>query len=64
MKMKAGGMDIEADMKVWQTPDLTIPMVKMEMNMEVSGQKMEMQMEMTESGNKEPAKKDKEPEKK
>jgi len=64
MKMKAGGMDIEADMKVWQTPDLTIPMVKMEMNMEVSGQKMEMQMEMTESGNKPPAKKDKEPEKK
>jgi len=60
MKMKAGGMDIEADMKVWQAAELTIPMVKMEMNMEVSGQKMEMQMEMTESGNKEPAKKEKE----
>jgi hypothetical protein len=64
MKMKAGGMDIEADMKVWQAAELTIPMVKMEMNMEVSGQKMEMQMEMTESGNKEPAKKDKDEPKK
>src|SRR5439155_16544180 len=57
IKMKANGMDIDADMKVWQTADLTIPMVKMEMTMELSGQKMEMQMEMTETGNKE-AKKD------
>jgi hypothetical protein len=61
MKMKAGGMDIEADMKVWQAAELNIPVVKMEMTTEVSGQKMEMQMEMTEMGNKEP-KKDKEPE--
>ena len=66
MKMKAGGMDIEAEMKVWQTAELNIPVVKMEMATEVSGQKMEMQMEMTEMGNKETSKKDKdkEPEKK
>jgi hypothetical protein len=57
VKMKAGGMDIEADMKVWQAKDLTIPVVKMEVTTEFGGQKMEMQMEMTESGTKEPEKK-------
>src|SRR5262245_1499993 len=69
VKMKAGGMDLEADMKVWQTKDLAIPIVKMEVTTEFGGQKMEMQMEMTDVGSKDTEKKDttdkkKEPEKK
>jgi hypothetical protein len=68
VKMKAGGTDVEADMKVWQAKELTIPVVKMEVSTEFNGQKMEMQMEMTEVGTKELDKKDKdkdkEPEKK
>jgi hypothetical protein len=68
MKMKAMNMEFEAEMKVWQTKDLNIPMVKMEMTADVMGNKMEVLMELTETGNK-PAdtgtKKDpKEPEKK
>ena len=50
MKLKAQGMDFEADMKVWQAKDLAIPMVKMEMTADVMGNKMEVQMELTETG--------------
>lgn len=57
MKIKTGGQEIEADMKVWQSKDLNIPMVKMEMSADVMGNKMEVVMEMTDSGNKEPEKK-------
>lgn len=57
LKMSAMGMDFEADMKVWQSKDLNIPMVKMEMTAEVMGNKMEVAMELSETGNKEPAKK-------
>jgi len=64
MKAKAAGMDIEADMKVWYTKELNIPIVKMEATVESAGQKMEIQMEMTEIGSKDVAKKDKESEKK
>jgi hypothetical protein len=53
MKMKAMGMEFEADMKVWQTKSINIPMVKMEMTADVMGNKMEVAMELTESGNKE-----------
>ena len=63
VKMKAAGMDIEADMKVWQAKELTIPVVKMEVTTEFGGQKMEMQMEMTDVGTKDTAKKDKEKDK-
>jgi hypothetical protein len=57
MKLKANGMDFEADMKVWQAKDLAIPMVKMEMNAEVMGNKMEMVMELESTGSgKEPEK--------
>jgi hypothetical protein len=52
MKLKAMGMDLEADMKVWQASTLNIPMVKMEMSADVMGNKMEVAMEMTETGNK------------
>jgi hypothetical protein len=57
MKMKAMGMEFEAEMKVWQAKDLAIPMVKMEMTADVMGQKMEVAMELTETGSKEPEKK-------
>jgi hypothetical protein len=67
MKTKTGGQEIAADMKVWQTKELAIPMVKMEMSAEVMGMKMEVQMELTETGSGKEVKKDekkKEPEKK
>jgi uncharacterized protein YpmS len=56
LKMTQMGMDFEAEMKVWQTKDLNIPMVKMEMTADVMGNKMEVVMELTETGNKEPEK--------
>jgi predicted TIM-barrel fold metal-dependent hydrolase len=57
MKLNAMGMAFEADMKVWQTKDLALPMVKMEMTAEVMNQKMEMVMELESSGSgKEPEK--------
>ncbi|MBO0698143.1 MAG: hypothetical protein J2P46_07100 [Zavarzinella sp.] len=57
MKLNAGGMAFEADMKVWQAKDLAIPMVKMEMTAEVMNQKMEMLMELETTGSgKEPEK--------
>ncbi|HVK07829.1 MAG TPA: hypothetical protein VM597_03525 [Gemmataceae bacterium] len=52
MKVNAMGMMIETDMKVWQAKELSIPMLKMEMTAEVMGQKMEVAMELTETGNK------------
>jgi hypothetical protein len=52
MKVNAMGMAFETEMKVWQAKELGIPMVKMEMTAEVGGQKMEVSMEMTETGNK------------
>lgn len=59
MKMKAMGMEFEADMKVWQTKDLNIPMVKMEMTADVMGNKMEVAMELTETGSEAPKDKEK-----
>ena len=57
MKVKANNMDFEADMKVWQSKALAIPMVKMEMTADVMGNKMEMVMELEEAGSgKEPEK--------
>ncbi len=50
MKIKQAGMEIESEMKVWQSKELAIPMVKMEMNAEVMGMKMEILMELTEAG--------------
>jgi len=60
MNMKAMGMEFEANMKVWQTKELNIPMVKMEMTADVMGNKMEVAMELTETGNEAPKKEDKE----
>jgi hypothetical protein len=52
IKAKANGMEFEADAKVWQTKDLSLLVVKMEMNTEVAGMKIEMAMELSESGSK------------
>jgi hypothetical protein len=64
VKMKVMGMDVESEMKVWQTKDLNFPVVKMEMTSEIAGQKMEVGMELLETGTKEPEKKKEEEKKK
>ncbi|MSR52265.1 MAG: hypothetical protein EXS09_03120 [Gemmataceae bacterium] len=51
LKMSTMGMDFEADLKVWQTKDANVPMVKMEMTSEVMGNKFEVIMELSETGN-------------
>ncbi|MEZ6140183.1 MAG: hypothetical protein R3B84_06385 [Zavarzinella sp.] len=50
MKMKQMGMDIDADVKVWNAKGFKFGSVKMEMKMEVLGNKMDMTMELIESG--------------
>jgi hypothetical protein len=52
MNMKYMGNDFTADLKVWQVKDSNIPMVKMEMSSDVMGSKVEVLMELTETGNK------------
>ena len=49
---KAGDQAITADVKAWMSKDLPLGMVKMEMTADVAKMKMEMTMELTESGNK------------
>lgn len=61
MNVKAMGMEFVTEMKVWQSKELALPMLKMEMSAEVGGQKIEVMQELTEMGNK-PA--EKTPEKK
>lgn len=55
VKAKANGMDIDAEVKVWQSKDVPMGMVKMEMTATVAKMDMKMTMELSESGNK-PAK--------
>jgi hypothetical protein len=45
----AMGMDFESTIKVWQSKDLAMPMVKMEMSGEVSGQRIDIQLELTDA---------------
>lgn len=52
VKGNANGQDIVANVKAWMSKDVPLGMVKMEMNADVAKMKMEMSMEMTESGNK------------
>jgi len=52
IKAKAGGQEIEADVKAWMSKDLPLLVVKMEMTGDVMGMKMEMEMELSESGSK------------
>lgn len=49
---KAMGIEMSAEVKVWQAKDLPLQMVKMEMTAEAAGQKIEMEMELTETGSK------------
>jgi hypothetical protein len=49
---KANGIEMNADVKVWQSKDLPMQMVKMEMAAEFAGMKMEMDMELSETGTK------------
>ena len=51
VKAKAMGQELEADLKAWTAKDVPAGMVKMIMNAEIAGQKMEMVMELTETGN-------------
>ena len=56
VKAKAMGQDIDADVKAWTAKDVPTGMIKMTMTAEVAGQKMEMTMELKETGNKKPEK--------
>lgn len=49
---KANEQAITADVKAWMSKELPLAMVKMEMTADVAKMKMEMTMELTESGNK------------
>jgi hypothetical protein len=51
MKMEQGGMTIEGEMKVWNAKDFAFGAVKMEMSMDIGGQKMTTTMELKEQGN-------------
>jgi uncharacterized protein YpmS len=52
VKAKANGMEIEAEIKAWQSKDAPLLMIKMEMTAEVAGMKVEMEMELSETGSK------------
>jgi len=54
VKAKSGGMEIEADVKVWTAKDVIMGMVKMDASLEISKMKMELKLELAESGNKKP----------
>jgi len=49
---KANGVDIKAEVKVWQSKDLPLQVVKMESTADVAGMKVETTMELTETGSK------------
>lgn len=51
-KVKMMGQEIEMDMKVWQSKEFSLNMIKMEMTADVGGNKMEMTMELSGSGEK------------
>jgi len=52
MSGKANGLEIESDMKVWISKDIPGVLAKMESTMNVAGQKMELKMELSETGSK------------
>src|SRR5262249_36388954 len=52
VKAMAMGQNIETNLKVWMAKDAPMGMIKMTMNGDIAGQKMEMTMEMTDSGHK------------
>jgi hypothetical protein len=56
VKAKAMGQEIDAEVKAWTAKDVPAGMVKMTMTADIGGQKMEMTMELKETGNKKPEK--------
>jgi hypothetical protein len=48
----AMGIEMKAEVKVWQSKDMPLQVVKMEMTAEFAGMKMEMEMNLSESGSK------------
>src|SRR5262245_18327158 len=52
VKVKAMGQDIAGDMKVWMAKDVPMGVVKIETTMDVMKMKIEMTMELSETGNK------------
>jgi hypothetical protein len=52
VKAKVMNQDIEANVKAWMAKGIPTGMVKMTMNADLGGQKMEMTMELKETGNK------------
>jgi hypothetical protein len=52
VKAEAMGQKIDADMKVWMAKNVPGGMVKMNVTSEVAGQKLEMTMDLKETGNK------------
>ena len=54
VKGKAMMQDIDADVKVWMSKAVPSGMAKMTMSTEIGGQKMDMTMELKETGNKKP----------
>jgi hypothetical protein len=65
-KVKSGGMEFDARLRAWVVADLPVPMVKLEVAADVAEQRLEVLMDLLETGNKPVEKKDekKEPEKK
>jgi len=54
VKGKLMGQDIDAEIKAWMAKDAPMGLVKMEMTGTAAGQKIEMTMELAETGNKKP----------
>src|SRR5205085_6135066 len=52
VKAKAMGQEFESEVKVWQSKDVKMGMVKMEMTADIMGNKMEMTMELAKAGEK------------
>lgn len=52
MNVKVMGQEMEMDMKVWQSKDFALSMIKTEMSGSVGGQKLETVLELTEGGSK------------
>jgi hypothetical protein len=52
LSANANGQDIKGDVKVWMSKDLPLAVVKLESTLDAAKMKIEMTMELTESGNK------------
>jgi hypothetical protein len=48
----AMGIEMKGEVKVWQSKDMPLQVVKMEMTAEFAGMKMEMEMNLSETGSK------------